>query len=134
SGQTAAFSQTGGTVNVTEDVSLGDAAGSTGRLAVTGSGTVFDTTIGGQSGLILVGRNGTGSLNVTAGGVVNAVQVADGALSGSTGSVTVDGAGSVLNFRGLGPQAGGLGVGNSGTGTFTVSNGGRVNGSRSVSA
>jgi T5SS/PEP-CTERM-associated repeat protein/autotransporter-associated beta strand protein len=125
SGQTTAFNQTGGTVNVTEDVSLGHAAGSTGTATVTGSGTVFDTTIGGQSGTIFVGRNGTGGLNITSGGVVNTVQVYAGSNSGSIGSVTVDGAGSVLNFRTNGFSE--LFVGASGSGTLTVSNGGRVN-------
>jgi T5SS/PEP-CTERM-associated repeat protein/autotransporter-associated beta strand protein len=122
-GQTAAFNQTGGHVNVTEDVSIGTAAGSTGTVSVSGTGTVFSNTIGGQSGVMLVGQRGTGALNVAAGGVVNSLQVYVAGASGSTGSVTVDGAGSVLNVNGVSE----LFVGTSGNGTLTVSNGGRVN-------
>ena len=65
SGQTAAFNQTGGTVNVTEDVSLGDAAGSTGTATITGSSTVFDTTIGGD------GRSDDIQLPLTLAGLKN---------------------------------------------------------------
>jgi T5SS/PEP-CTERM-associated repeat protein/autotransporter-associated beta strand protein len=129
-GQTAAFNQTGGHVNVTEDVSLGDAAGSTGTVSVSGTGTVFDNTVGNQSGTVFVGRRGAGGLSITSGGVVNTIQVYVAVGSGTTGSVTVDGAGSVLNFRTNGFSE--LFVGASGSGTLTVSNGGRVNSTHSA--
>jgi T5SS/PEP-CTERM-associated repeat protein/autotransporter-associated beta strand protein len=119
-GNPLTLNQTGGRVNVTENVYVGDAAGSAGTLTVTGVGTVLDVTIGGQSGRIGVGNNGTGTLNVAAGGVVNSLRVFVARLGGGAGDAVVDGAGSTLNASVQ------LLIGNNGVGTLTVRNGGAV--------
>jgi len=120
SGQAAFFAVSGGTrVNVTDNVYIGDAAGSTGNVTVTGAGTVLDNNRGGQSGRLGVGNNGTGTLNITSGGAVNSVRLFIARDVGSTGNVVVDGAGSTV------PSVM-LRVGNIGVGTLTVRNGGTV--------
>jgi T5SS/PEP-CTERM-associated repeat protein/autotransporter-associated beta strand protein len=120
-GQTIALNQTGGRINVTENARIGEAAGSTATVTVTGAGTVLDNTLAGTTGLVRVGNNGAGTLNVTAGGVVNALNLYIGVSAGGTGDMVIDGAGSTVNssfmFR----------VGNAGTGTLTVRNGGTLN-------
>jgi T5SS/PEP-CTERM-associated repeat protein/autotransporter-associated beta strand protein len=123
-GQSVTLNQTGGRINVTQNARFGEAAGSTAIVNVTGAGTVLDNTLTGTTGLIRVGTNGTGTLNVTAGGIVNALNLYTAATAGSTGNMLIDGAGSTVNssfmFR----------VGNAGTGTLTVSNGGTLNAGR----
>ncbi|MCI5077945.1 autotransporter domain-containing protein [Oricola sp.] len=69
---------------------------------------------------LTIGSTGTGTLAISAGGVVVDVAATIGDNSGSEGTVTVDGAGSkwtsALDLR----------VGNSGTGTLNISDGGEV--------
>ncbi len=97
-----------------------------------------------ESGQLAVGYNGTGNLTIQNGGNVtvtgadgNNVSVMLGALSSvANGTITVDGNGSVLN---IGPTFGTsivpagefigglLVVGENGTGTLNISNGGLVN-------
>jgi T5SS/PEP-CTERM-associated repeat protein/autotransporter-associated beta strand protein len=121
SGQTAFFTTSGGArINVTENVNIGDAAGSAGTVTITGAGTVLDNTPAGTADRIRVGFNGTGTLNVTAGGGVNSVRLFVASGTGSTGDMVVDGVGSTVTSLMLR-------VGNQGTGTLTVRNGGTVN-------
>ena len=109
----------GGTVNVTGPNGLGiaNSAGSQGSVLVDGGQLNVSSGVG-------VGNAGTGSLAVINGGTVN-VTGANGlgvaSLQGSQGGVLVDG--GQLNVTG--PNAF-LGVGNGGTGSLTVINGGTV--------
>lgn len=72
------------------------------------------------------GSTGTqGTLNVTGGGSLTAAQIVPGVGGLGVGFVTVDGTGSVINLTG-GAAFNGLDIGSWGTGTVTVSNGGRI--------
>lgn len=101
--------------NVQYATTIGNAAGSTGKVTVdvAGSGLTHNSTM-------IVGYSGNGELSIRNGGVVSNVTGFIGLISGSTGTVTVDGAGS--NWT----NTGNLTVGNAGTATLTVSNGGTV--------
>jgi len=73
------------------------------------------------TGTLLVGNYGSGILNILNGGTVSTKyrgSIGDGA--GSTGMVTVDGTGSTWTNGGT------LSVGNSGSGTLNITNGGIV--------
>jgi len=79
---------------------------------------------------IIVGRDGTGTLGISHGGSVSSYGMTIGDSEGSTGTVTVDGEStnhtpSSLTISGESDTA--LVVGNYGTGTLTISNGGVVN-------
>jgi T5SS/PEP-CTERM-associated repeat protein/autotransporter-associated beta strand protein len=120
SGQTVSFTASGGAVvNVSENIYVADAAGSTGTLTVTGAGTVLNNT-GGTSGRLGVGNYGTGTLNITDGGVVNTQRLFSSRQEGSSSTVLVDGIGSTLHAT---VQAS---FGSNGLGTVTVQNGGSV--------
>ncbi|MGM4920306.1 autotransporter domain-containing protein [Tardiphaga sp. 813_E8_N1_3] len=94
---------------------LGINAGSTGTATVDGIGSSWTS-----SGDLYVGRSGTGTLTIRNGGAVSSSGVAFiGELAGSTGTVTVDGAGSSFTNSGLI-------IGSFGTGTLTIQNGGTV--------
>jgi T5SS/PEP-CTERM-associated repeat protein len=67
----------------------------------------------------------SGSLSVTGGGSLTAAQLVPGIGGLGVGTVTVDGAGSVINLTG-GASNNGLDIGSWGTGTVTVSNGGLI--------
>src|SRR5262249_58349625 len=71
-------------------------------------------------GNLPVGDSGTGTLTIQNGGAVSNQLGFIGLSSGSSGTVTVTGAGSSWT------NAGTLFVGNSGTGTLTIQNGGVV--------
>ena len=89
---------------------------STGLLALDGAGSTWT-----NSGNLYVGNSGSGTLSVTNGGTaVSDASAYIGYRSGSTGLVTVDGAGS--NWI----NAGAVYVGNSGGGTLSITNGGSV--------
>ncbi|HFQ8225505.1 TPA: autotransporter outer membrane beta-barrel domain-containing protein [Citrobacter freundii] len=117
-----------GTVTLTDDAmlqsltaSLGSAAGSDGTVNVS-AGAVWDngTDI---TDIIEVGISGSGTLNVTDSGTVNAGSTLVGALETGTGSVNVDGTGSALNLSSA------LTLGYSGTGELTATNNAIVNSS-----
>ena len=98
---------------------VGSNAGSNQMLGVNGGSpsgaslSVAETTT--------VGDAGGGNLAVTNGGVLNCGTDVVGNQPGSSGTVTVNGAGSTVN------SAGDVTVGNGGTGNLTVINGGTVN-------
>ena len=130
SGQTGSLTISGGaTVSVTDNVFAGDAAGSTGTITVTGAGSVLTNTAnGGASNRIAIGQFGTGTLNVTAGGVVNTALLYVARNANTNGTVVLDGTGSQIN---LNPAAIGVSQlliagGANSVGTFTASNGASV--------
>ena len=89
---------------------------SVGLVTVDGAGSTWTNTTGLQ-----IGSFADGSLRVTNGGQVNSNAAADiAAATGSTGAVTVDGAGSQLNI------ATSFNVGSLGSGTLAIQNGGLV--------
>ena len=103
---------------------IGDGASSTGTVTVDGAGSTWAINSSGTSLALLVGNSGKGALTIQNGGVVSdSVSLGIGTFAGSTGTVTVDGAGSTLNVGGI------LFVGEQGAGTMTVRNGGSVGGS-----
>jgi T5SS/PEP-CTERM-associated repeat protein len=113
--------QDGGTVSGGGG-SVGQSAGSTGTVMVTDPGSSW---INGPSGGLNIGSFGTGTLMIANGGVVINItnftaNIGNGA--NSQGTVTVNGAGSVWS------NSSGVNVGNSGTGTLTVADGGVVTG------
>ncbi|MEZ6061751.1 MAG: hypothetical protein R3C19_15490 [Planctomycetaceae bacterium] len=116
--------QNAGTVTYRDTGIIGQNAGSTGRVTVTGTGSRM-RNLGGVGGGIRVGEAGSGTLNVLNGGVAEdaSPNVADGwigRLSGSTGTVNVDGAGSFFEVNSN------LHIGQDGTGELNITNGGRA--------
>lgn len=90
---------------------LGESAGSTGTVNVSGTGHW-------NSNAITVGAYGTGTLNVTAGGGVTGYAGASiGRYAGSSGTVLLSGAGSTWT------SSADVTVGEQGTGSMTVSEG-----------
>jgi fibronectin-binding autotransporter adhesin len=121
--QPAAFTLSGGaTLSVPAgNVFFGEAAGSTGTGTITGAGTTLTATSAAtNTGQLVVGNNGTGSLTVSGGAVVNSRLGVLGRNTGSRGTVIVDGAGSRWT------NTNGLILGRSGSGTLTVQGGAQV--------
>jgi len=110
--------QNGGNVSNVGTGYLGFNGGSTGTATVDGAGSAWT-----NSGNLLVGYSGAGTLTIQNGGNVSNVNGFLGYTAGSTGTVTVDGAGSAWtnSFE--------LYVGRSGAGTLTIQNGGKVSNS-----
>ena len=114
--------QNGGTVNSGGGGSVGQSAGSTGTVTVTGPGSIWNN---GPGGGLNIGSFGTGTLTITTGGSVidtSPIVTNIGNGAGSLGTVRVAGAGSLWS------DIAGFNVGNSGTGTLTVAEGGIVSG------
>ena len=111
---------TSGTVNCFNGY-IGYGAGSNGTVTVSGPGSLWNTTAAFSS--FNVGINGTGTLNITNGGMVGNYQSTIGNNAGSNGTVNVDGAGSSWQISSI---TTGLTVGNGGTGTLNITNGGNV--------
>jgi fibronectin-binding autotransporter adhesin len=108
--------QAGGKVTNTDGVVgqyVGFAGGS--EANITGTGSKWT-----NSGFLIVGDSGTGTLNVLAGGEVTNTNGAIGRFSGSSGTVTVTGAGSKWLNSGF------LTIGEAGTGSLSVQNSGLV--------
>lgn len=103
---------------------LGETPSGTGTMLVSGSGSEFNY---GSTNYLQVGRQGTGSLQISQGGVVNGgngsigsfVQL--GSAVGSQGSVKVQNSGSKWNL------SNDLVVGGAGNGTLDILQGGQVN-------
>lgn len=112
----------GGVVTNGADGFIGVNAGATGTVTIDGAGSSWT-----DAGNLFVGQAGTGTLMVSNGGTVsNGVDGYIGANSGATGTVTVTGTGSSWT------HAGTVAVGESGTGTLTVANGGMVSNASAV--
>ncbi|WP_441240922.1 autotransporter outer membrane beta-barrel domain-containing protein [Tardiphaga sp. 768_D3_N2_1] len=99
-------------------VFLGSSAGSSGLVTVDGSGSTL------SGGDIVVGDAGNGTLMVSNGGTVLTTQFSSiiGKSSGSIGNATITGADSSWVSTGTGD----FWVGQDGTGTLTIANGGKV--------
>ena len=100
--------------------SIGQSAGSTGTVIVTGAGSSW---INGPSGGFNIGSFGTGTLTIANGGRVIDItplvtNIGNGA--GSHGTVTVTGAGSLWS------DIAGIRIGNLGTGALTIADSGNV--------
>lgn len=104
-----------GEVEVDDDVKIGIQSGSMGAITVDGDGSLLSV-----SNDLTVGVDGEGTLEVTAGGMVDASDDVFIGDSTGMGAVTVDGANSLLSVADF------LGVGYAGTGSLTISNGGSV--------
>ena len=107
----------------TLSANIGYAGGSTGAVTIDGAGSTWT-----NYGILYVGYGGSAMLNITNAGTVRTGMMATsphgftaiGYGPGSTGGMTVDGAGSSWVTDGE------LNVAGSGTGTLTISNGGTV--------
>jgi T5SS/PEP-CTERM-associated repeat protein len=107
-----------------------------GTVNVDGAGSsITFSAANGQAGFTQVGRDGTGVLNITNGGLVNdSAQTAAvvGRLAGSSGTVNVTGTGSTWNagsFLGIGTDVdllNGIASGPGGTGVVNIANGGHL--------
>jgi T5SS/PEP-CTERM-associated repeat protein len=94
---------------------VGNLAGSTGTVAVDGTGSTWST-----GSALYVGYNGTGSASVTDGGTITTAAATLGQNAGSSGTLFVDGTGSNLT------DAGTFTIGNKGTGILNITNGGTI--------
>lgn len=107
--------ENGGTVDSDQGI-VGNSAGSTGGVTVTGTGSSWT-----NSGALAVGFSGAGTLDIEDGGTLSfTTNGAIGDGTGSSGTVTVTGAGSNLT------GAGDLAIGYNGSGTLTLSDGGTL--------
>ena len=95
-------------------------------MTVTGDGSTWT-----NSASLAVGEDGTGTLTVEHGGTVSGGSAVVGANAGSSGTVTVTDAGS--NWTMAGPLSQ-LDIGDNGSGTLTVANGGTVDNSNASSS
>jgi T5SS/PEP-CTERM-associated repeat protein/autotransporter-associated beta strand protein len=109
--------QTGGTLT-TSFATIGNLPGGLGTVTVTGAGSNWS-----NAGSVVVGGQGTGTLTIQEHSTVNSGGGSVGLSAGSTGTVTVTG----LDSRWINGPSNGLNIGSFGTGTLTISNGGKVN-------
>ena len=121
----------GGTVTLSSTLNLGRDNGthtSDGTLNVSGANSTVTISVGFADALV-VGRNGTGTVNITNGGVLTTDGISYlGYRRGATGTVVIDGTGSRWDAGGLGVVVGGNdGSLTGGTGTVIVRNGGTFN-------
>lgn len=112
-------------------VLAGQNAGASGSVLVTGPGSKISVT--GFDSFFHVGRDGTGTLRIESGGVVDPIVFLNvGRNAGSSGSVTITGTGSKLLLSGNGldtqgnPNGPFLTIGRSGTGTVDVLGDGKI--------
>ena len=112
----------GGKVSNGHPSRIGHESGSTGEVTVDGVGSTWTS-----QGILVVGWFGSGSMNITGGGtLVSGISIEGtlpniiGFMAGSTGEVTVDGAGSTWTCNKN------LAVGGNGSGMLNITNGGLV--------
>lgn len=101
---------------------IGDRASSTGKVTVDGSGSTWTNSTG-----LTIGDLGNGTLTITGGASVSSTNGTIGFGYNSTGVVTVAGANSKWTIEGY---TGELLVGNHGSGTVSITNGGSVTAAR----
>ncbi len=107
--------QNGGSLNHSGIAYLGDDPNEYGTATVTGAGSTWT-----NSSTTMVGRLGTGTLNILAGGRLSGLANYLGFGGGATGTATVNGTGSALNYSSF------MSIGNNGAGTLHVEAGGAV--------
>lgn len=111
---------------------IGQAKGSIGRVTVDGPDAWLKVSDASQifTAALVVGEEGAGYLNILNGGKVQeealGKQITFARVAGSSAEVVVDGQGSLL-------QSGSLLFGNAGSGSVTVSNGGKIVSTRTIS-
>lgn len=109
----------GGGIRAT-GVTLGDIAGASGTMTITGAGsnvTAYVDNGAANSGSVNVGFQGSGSLNVVNGGSLDAYSLYIGNVSGSSGAVLVSGVGSNVSVDGL------MVIGSAGNGSAEITGG-----------
>jgi T5SS/PEP-CTERM-associated repeat protein len=120
---------TGGAGTNSDSLLLG-ANGGQGQLSVTGAGSAV--RVQGNNPTISIGTNGgQGTMSVAGGATAAAMFLNVGRGTGGNGTLTIDGAGSVVALSGVGTPASngtaGMHIGReNGTGQVTVSNGGAL--------
>ncbi|WP_371373853.1 autotransporter domain-containing protein [Sporomusa aerivorans] len=112
--------ENGGTVSSTNGF-LGARDGGNGTVTVTGAGSTWNNSKQLILGYVDPSGSSTGVLTIENGGTVINTDARIGLSAGSTGTVTVTGAGSTLTDNGTS-----LRVGRDGTGTLTIAEGGLV--------
>ncbi|CAI9416378.1 hypothetical protein ANOBCDAF_03706 [Pleomorphomonas sp. T1.2MG-36] len=118
----------GGKVTSGLESYVGSASGSHGTATITGTGSSWT-----MDNALIVGHDtgAIGTMTISDGATVTDVQGIVGDLTGSNGSMTVTGAGSTWTTLVTSAQfSGDINAGRWGTGTITVSDGGKVIGNR----
>lgn len=117
--------------NANDPGSSNGQSASTGVVNVSGAGSRW--TVTGSPNLpavVSVGFNGTGIVNITNGGRIDSTFMPVGVNTGSSGTLRVEGAQSLLNLvggvPGIGPAGIVIGEANGSTGIVSVLNGGRI--------
>jgi len=124
---TGALINNGGDAQITAsgaaagEVEIGVGAQDSGTLSVSASGDLQD------GGSVYVGRSGTGNFNITDGGVVASIRFVIGENSGSNGTATVSGSGSMWMNDAV------CFVGFDGNATLNITNGGQLSNLNSTS-
>ena len=114
----------------TQSAEVGDLPGSVGSVVIDGPGAQW-SVLSTYSSALLVGNSGTGDVQVKRGAQLTSGPTAIGRSSSSTGSVSINGAGSIWTVS---PASYGhaLRVGESGQATLAISSGARVNSETAV--
>ncbi len=115
----------GATAKATQNpVYLGYQSSGNGTMTIDGAGSSFQLSQASSS--LYIGEGGTGKLSITGGGKLDTQgqPITIGDLSGSNGTLTVDGATSSLTSTSN--NRSNITVGNSGTGTFSIANDAQV--------
>ena len=121
----AQFTITGGAiVNASSSIAYDVVVDGNSTLNVSGSGTQLNTPIGGSQ--IELGVSSVGTMTVSGGATVNTYQPILGPNTGSTGNLTVTGAGSTFNASNTLIVSGFNGT-TGGNATLLITNGGVVN-------
>jgi T5SS/PEP-CTERM-associated repeat protein len=124
---TTALINNGGTAQImssgaaASEVELGVGVADSGALSTSGSGNLQD------GGSVYAGRSGMGSVSITSGGVVSSIRFVIGENSGSNGTATVSGSGSMWTNVAV------CFVGFDGNGTLNIIGGGQVSNLNSTS-
>ena len=113
----------GGSVEVEDDVWVGNEATSTGANQLTVTGATSSMTVDDQ---MRIGNSGNGSMEILAGATVTSSLTNIATFDGSVSNVSVDGENSLWNIVPSSTSEAWLLVGNEGTGALSITNGGRV--------
>lgn len=113
--------QSGGkSTNNGSSINIGDSAGSTGTLTITGSGSQF---LSADSSIMRIGKAGTGNVNVSSGGNLTVSQLIIGDAALGVGSLALQGNGTLVDLFGTQSNV----VGSNGTGSISLDTGSVLN-------